>query len=255
MRREPDAGGERVHRDADLPAVVVVRHAGEAEGGRGVARGERERVAAVRPIAFHRVLQDARCRRRSRSSPARSRSSPRGTAPGARSGRPRRARPRPARSRRRRASRRSCRSSRSSFPAARPSSGSRTPRRASWPRRRPRTAPGSVPRTRRRSCGRGSSGRRRACGGPRAGCRRARACRRLFAGSGSRGRSRLCARQGTHRTPTPVPASRRPSPSSFFKPASWPCAPHGARRSGEYGMTPFGRAARVRQGPSRVVNA
>ena len=41
-----------------------------------------------------------------------------------------------------------------------------------------------------------------------------------------------------HCTPTPVPASRRPSPRASSKPPSWPCTPHGRATIGrKYGMT------------------
>ncbi len=250
---EPDAGGERVHRDADLPPVVVVRHAGEAERGGGVARGERERVAAVRPIALHGVLEQpgvgAVHDHRLREVVAHRTELPLRREAAGHEERTHHRQDRGAAQ----ASRPSCRRS-GSFPGARPSSDGRTPRRASWPRRRRRRAAGSGPRTcRRRSC-RGSSGRRRACGGPRAGCRRARACRSSSrargpsAGPGS-GRGR-----GRSRTPTPAPTSRRPSPRAFSTKTSWRRARRLARYdSGEYGMTLLGRAARESQGPSRVV--
>src|SRR6185436_15108027 len=58
--REPDAARERVRGHADLPAVVVRGDRRHAESRRGVAGGERERVAAVGTLALHRVLQHPR---------------------------------------------------------------------------------------------------------------------------------------------------------------------------------------------------
>ena len=57
---EPDARGQDVGGNADLPPVVVVRHRGQAERGRGVPGGKRQAVARIRPRALDRVLQDAR---------------------------------------------------------------------------------------------------------------------------------------------------------------------------------------------------